>query len=98
MIMADAKHKRSDEQKIEGEPKPFSYPFHAMTMIERFSNVIASRPNYKPDRPETLSLRNPACEHHCDKCYMGCAIAPARLAWWEGELAKACGASAIGRA
>ncbi len=66
--------------------------------IERFSAIIASRPNYKPDKDDTLRSRKPACEWGCAVCHMECAIAPDRLAWWQAELAKTCGSSQMGRA
>ena len=70
----------------------------AMHNIAVFAEPIANRPNDSPEREESLMLRKPACEWECATCYMGCAIAPARLAWWEGELAKGCGSAKIGRA
>lgn len=50
---------------------------------------LQQRPNYQPDRPKALVLRSPACSHGCTTCYMTCAIAPERLAWWRNELAAA---------
>lgn len=70
----------------------------AMTNIERYSAIVASRPNYQPERDEQLTLNRPACEWQCAKCYMTCAIAPNRVEWWQNELAKSCGSSSIGRA
>jgi len=82
------------------EPTPPSsadakYALIAMQAIEKHAMIVAARPNYKPSRPTELPLKRAVCEHACDKCYMGCAIAPERLLWWEGELAKACGTGAV---
>lgn len=72
----------------------------AMENIERNSAIIASRPNYQPtwDADKVDLLKRPACEHQCERCYIRCAIAPDQLAWFQDELAKACGSSQIGRA
>lgn len=67
----------------------------AMQMIERQSAIVARRPAAAPDEQQ---LANPACKHGCNACYMSCAISPARLKWWEEELARLTGASTIGRA
>ena len=75
----------------------FSWPLHAMAMIERFSARIAARP-YIPDGETAIILNTPQCVHNCDRCFLECAVAPARLKWWQGELARACGSSAMGRA
>lgn len=66
-----------------------------MRMIEQHSAAIGRRPHADQSGDR---LANPACEHGCNACYMSCAIAPARLKWWEGELACLTGASTIGRA
>jgi len=78
-------------------PAAINWPLHAMSMIEQFAGRIAARPHFNPERRDT-ALSAPQCEHQCARCYMECAVAPARLAWWENELAKACGTRAIGRA
>lgn len=75
----------------------FRFVDMAMNNIALFAERVASRPNYTPQQSDTLILRNPACEHGCITCYMACAIAPSRLAWWEGELARLCGSSTSGR-
>lgn len=69
----------------------------ALRNISIFAERIASRPNYRPPEGETLILRTPACEHECTSCFMSCAIAPARLQWWEQELARLCGSATVGR-
>jgi hypothetical protein len=35
-----------------------------------------------------MVLREPACDVGCRVCYLACAIRPARLAWWEGEVER----------
>jgi hypothetical protein len=86
----------NDNDRVSPASSPASnYPLIAMQAIEKFAMIVAARPNYRPERPSELALKKPACEHECDKCYMGCAVAAERLAWWEGELAKACGTRAI---
>lgn len=70
----------------------------AMTNIERYSAIVASRPNYQPKHEDEIALGRAACEWQCAKCYMTCAIAPDRVEWWQNELAKTCGSSAIGEA
>lgn len=69
----------------------------AMRNISMFAGRIASRPHYRPDRSGALILNEAACEHNCAACYLACAIAPDRLAWWERELARVCGSPAMGR-
>lgn len=79
------------------EESAFGAPLHAMAMIEKWSGRIASRPNDRA-RDGGLILNVAQCEWECDKCYMECAIAPKRLAWWEGQLSRLCGSDVIGRA
>jgi hypothetical protein len=81
------------------EAEAFNYPLHAMSMIERFSERIASRPPLAASKREhCVVLRTPQCGHDCNPCVLECAIAPDRLVWWERELARACGSSTMGRA
>lgn len=47
---------------------------------------VESRPNLPPGSSDIV-LARPACQHRCATCFMECAIAPSRLAWWEKELA-----------
>jgi len=75
----------------------FSYPLHAMAMIEKWSARIANRPHERA-KDGGIILNAAQCEWECAKCYMECAIAPGRLEWWEQELARSCGSSAMGRA
>lgn len=35
-----------------------------------------------------MTLREPTCEVGCSTCLMSCAILPARLAWWQGEIER----------
>ncbi|MYL97232.1 hypothetical protein GR702_05530 [Novosphingobium sp. FGD1] len=72
-------------------------PLHAMAMVDMFSRRIAARPYPAPEN-RTLTLRSPQCSYGCERCFMECAIAPARLAWWEEQLAHSCGSPSIGRA
>lgn len=67
----------------------------ALQALERLHGILASRPN---PQYRDVRLERSACEHECDHCYMECAVAPKRIEWWEGELAKACGTTAVGRA
>lgn len=70
----------------------------AMTNIKRFSAIVASRPNFKPERSTACVLSVPQCEHECGKCYLSCAVAPALIKRWEDELAQSCGSAQMGRA
>ncbi|MYL97927.1 hypothetical protein GR702_09100 [Novosphingobium sp. FGD1] len=70
---------------------------HAMAMVDKFSRRIAARPYPAPAGRDT-TLREAQCQHGCDPCFMECAVAPARLAWWEAQLARSCGSASIGRA
>ena len=79
------------------EAHAFGYCLHAMAMIEKWSGRIAHRP-YERAKDGGIILNVAQCEHECAKCYMECAIAPERLEWWEGELARSLGSSAMGRA
>lgn len=57
--------------------------------IANLAMTVASRPHYQPQTAAAIALDRPACEHMCPNCYMACAIAPERLAWWQRELAFA---------
>jgi hypothetical protein len=74
---------------IKPEPKKPIGSEHCRSAIARLEVTLEQRPNYQPRSSKALALRNPACAHGCAVCYMECAIAPERLAWWQNELAMA---------
>lgn len=74
---------------IKPEPQVPIRSEHCRAAIAKLEAIIQQRPNYQPMRPTALALDHPACSHGCSTCFMTCAIAPERLAWWENELAMA---------
>lgn len=74
---------------IAAEPNKPIAAEHCRSALAKWNARVKGRPNYRPDRPTAIVLDTPACEHRCATCYMECAIAPDRLAWWVKELALA---------
>ena len=74
---------------IKAEPRPPIAASHCRAAIDGLKATVENRPNYQPNSPTALVLHHPACEHQCSTCYMACAIAPDRLAWWKNELVMA---------
>lgn len=54
--------------------------------IARLTRLMKKRPFVTGVK--NLVLDRPACERNCPTCYMECAIAPERLAWWQKELVE----------
>lgn len=83
----------------EPEPPPPAAPsthptkweacLHAIDMYEK---IIEARP---PKEAKGDGLRIPACSFGCKHCSMQCAIAEARIEWWEGELKRIGGVPAF---
>lgn len=72
-----------------GEPRQPIRAEACRTALVNLRAIVAVRPGYQPPTSKPLVLKQPACEHQCPTCYMACAIAPERVAWWETELARA---------
>lgn len=77
-------------------PFPGKAPVHPMVApslfaIARIEEMLAARPVREG---LILHAESSKCERRCPTCYLGCAILPDRLAWWENELDKAGGVPA----